>query len=51
MDAPARDAWCRYATAWVTHKARWRLTVDLAERDAFRNVLAGCTTPDPPDEP
>jgi Protein of unknown function (DUF1524) len=39
---PERDAWCRYANAWVTQKAAWRLTVDRAERDALREVLAAC---------
>jgi hypothetical protein len=37
-----RDSWCRYATAWVTQKAAWRLTVDPAEHEALVNVLATC---------
>jgi hypothetical protein len=39
---PNRDAWCRYATAWITQKRAWHLTVDPAERRALRNVLATC---------
>jgi hypothetical protein len=39
---PNRDAWCRYAGAYVAQKAAWELTIDPAERDALRNVLAGC---------
>jgi hypothetical protein len=39
---PARDAWCRYASAWVTQKHAWRLTVDAAEKRALTNVLATC---------
>jgi Protein of unknown function (DUF1524) len=39
---PNRDAWCRYAEAWITQKSAWELTVDRAERRALRNVLATC---------
>jgi hypothetical protein len=39
---PNRDAWCRYATAWITQKRAWHLTIDPAERRALRNVLASC---------
>lgn len=39
---PARDAWCRYATSWVTVKVAWQLTADPAEAKALRNMLAGC---------
>jgi hypothetical protein len=39
---PSRAAWCRYATAWITQKAAWELTVDRAERRALGNVLNGC---------
>jgi hypothetical protein len=44
---PAPDAWCRYATAWITQKARWQLTVDPAEHDALAQVLTACPTKDP----
>lgn len=39
---PNRSSWCRFATAWITQKAAWELTIDVAERDALRNVLATC---------
>jgi hypothetical protein len=39
---PNRGAWCRFADAWITQKAAWHLTIDPAERDALRNVLATC---------
>jgi uncharacterized protein DUF1524 len=39
---PNRDAWCRYATAWITQKRAWHLTIDPAERRTLRNVLASC---------
>lgn len=39
---PTPAARCRYATAWVTQKARWELSVNPAERDALRNILARC---------
>jgi len=39
---PNRDAWCRYADAWIAQKAAWKLTIDPAERDALRNVLTSC---------
>lgn len=39
---PNRDSWCRYATAWITQKRAWRLTIDPAERRALRNALASC---------
>jgi hypothetical protein len=39
---PNRDAWCRFAAAWITQKATWHLTIDPAERDALRNVLTSC---------
>jgi Protein of unknown function (DUF1524) len=39
---PNRDAWCRYAGAYVTQKAAWDLAIDPAEHDALENVLATC---------
>jgi hypothetical protein len=39
---PNRDSWYRYATAWITQKRAWHLTIDPAERRALRNVLASC---------
>ena len=39
---PNRDAWCRFATAWVAVKTRWQLTADEAEAAALTNMLAGC---------
>lgn len=39
---PNRSSWCRFATAWITQKAAWELTVDVAERDALDNILATC---------
>jgi hypothetical protein len=39
---PNRDAWCRYAGAYIAQKAAWDLTVDPAELDALENVLATC---------
>jgi Protein of unknown function (DUF1524) len=38
----ARDSWCRYASAWVTQKYSWQLSVDAAEKRALTNVLAAC---------
>lgn len=39
---PNRDAWCRYAGAYIAQKAAWDLTIDPAELDALENVLATC---------
>lgn len=39
---PNRDAWCRYADAFVTQKAAWKLTIDPAEREALHNILTSC---------
>jgi lysophospholipase L1-like esterase len=35
---------CSYVKAWIGVKARWRLTVDPAERAALRRVLATCSS-------
>jgi lysophospholipase L1-like esterase len=35
---------CTYAKGWVGVKARWRLTVDRAERTALRSALAACSS-------
>ena len=37
-----RDSWCRYASAWITQKYSWQLTIDSAEKTALTNVLATC---------
>ncbi|TAJ19978.1 MAG: HNH endonuclease [Dehalococcoidia bacterium] len=39
---PRREYWCDYATAWVTVKTRWSLTVTVPERDALVTMLAAC---------
>jgi len=41
---PDRAVWCRYATAWITQKAAWHLTVDEAEHQALTQALATCPT-------
>jgi hypothetical protein len=41
---PNRAAWCRYAARQVTIKARYRLWVTPAERDALAGVLGNCPT-------
>jgi lysophospholipase L1-like esterase len=35
---------CTYAKAWIGVKARWRLTIDSAERSALRRGLAACSS-------
>lgn len=37
-----RAVWCGYATAYVSTKATYRLSVDHAERDALAAMLATC---------
>jgi hypothetical protein len=39
---PRRTTWCRYATAWITQKHAWGLTVDADERQALITALATC---------
>lgn len=39
---PRRDVWCRYATAWVTVKDTWALTITTPERDALGLMLDAC---------
>jgi hypothetical protein len=39
---PNRDAWCAYATDWITTKLDWDLAADHAEASALRNMLRGC---------
>jgi len=39
-----RDAWCQTAQITVRIKHRYRLTVDVAEHRALRDMLATCTT-------
>jgi len=41
---PSRADWCSYATAWVSVKARWGLSVTPAEKSALVRVLDGCPT-------
>lgn len=41
---PNRAAWCDYGTRQVTIKARYRLWVTAAERDALARLLATCPT-------
>lgn len=42
---PARAVWCRYATAWITQKHAWHLSIDPAERQALADALDTCTQP------
>lgn len=35
---------CRYGTAWVAVKARWRLSVTKAEKAALTKLLASCSS-------
>ena len=39
---PLRSSWCWYATAWVTVKSTWELTVTPSERSALSEMLATC---------
>ncbi|MFF8646433.1 hypothetical protein [Streptomyces sp. NPDC015345] len=39
---PLADARCTHTTHWVATKLRWGLTVDTAERQALRELAAGC---------
>lgn len=40
---PSRpEYWCDYATAWITVKTRWVLTVTESERDALVAMLDTC---------
>ena len=39
---PDESAHCWYAAAWITVKVRWDLTVDSAEADMLRSLIAGC---------
>ena len=52
---PDESAHCWYAAAWITVKVRWDLTVDSAEADTLRSLIAGCdgdpTGPAPADPP
>jgi hypothetical protein len=36
---------CTYATEWVAVKARWRLSVDAAERTRLQSILGSCPAP------
>ena len=39
---PQQETWCRYATAWVTVKVNWSLTITTPERDALGQMLDTC---------
>jgi hypothetical protein len=39
---PERGSWCRYALSWAAIKARWLLTVTLAEWNALVEMAATC---------
>jgi hypothetical protein len=39
---PLEQTWCRYATAWVSVKRTWALTVTTLERDALGQMLDTC---------
>jgi uncharacterized protein DUF1524 len=39
---PRRQAWCAFATDWMTVKAKWDLTADEEEMAALRELLATC---------
>ena len=42
---PARDAWCDYATDWVTVKTLWELTSDETEVEGLEEMLNTCDHP------
>ncbi|MDE0288876.1 MAG: HNH endonuclease family protein [bacterium] len=49
---PPNDAvHCMYAAIWIQVKARWRLSVDSAEADTLRRMLAGCGPDMAPESP
>lgn len=39
---PNQADWCAYASAWVSVKAQWHLTITSAERSALASMLARC---------
>ncbi|MDQ3573609.1 MAG: HNH endonuclease family protein [Actinomycetota bacterium] len=39
---PRREAWCSFATDWVTVKIRWGLSADAAEVRALEVLLKAC---------
>jgi hypothetical protein len=39
---PRHDAWCAFATDWVTVKVKWVLSADGREMAALRELLATC---------
>lgn len=39
---PSADAWCRYATEWLTVKITWRLSADPSEMVALAEMLNTC---------
>ena len=43
---PTQGVHCWYTAAWVQVKTRWNLTIDQAETDKIRSVLAGCDDDD-----
>lgn len=43
QDLPSNTAYgCTYSRMWVAVKARWRLTLQQAEKDALTRVLSEC---------
>jgi hypothetical protein len=40
---PSHAVWCQYAERWIAIKARWKLTITTAERDALGQMLDTCT--------
>ena len=40
-----RDAWCGFATDWLSVKVRWDLSADDREIDALRTALGTCAGP------
>ncbi len=39
---PRAEFRCEYVSTWIAIKGRWKLTVDIAERDALREQLTTC---------
>ncbi len=37
-----KSSWCRYASAWVTIKAKWGLGMSKAESKAVKSMLSTC---------
>ncbi len=39
---PRRESWCPYASAWVSVKQTWALTITTSEREALGRMLETC---------